>query len=328
MRKILVSIVAAAAALSLAGCSQGGADAKADGSGNGYKVAIAQFASFPPLDEAVKGFKSAFEQAGVDVVYDESNAQGDQTNVNSIAAKYASGKYDLVFAIATPMAQSIAQNVVDTPVVFTAVTDPVGAELVESNEAPGVNVTGTTDMNPVADQIDLIKQVIPEAKKVGIVYSSGEINSAVQVKLAKAEAKQEGLEVVEKTVTNTAEVQQAAQTLTDVDAIYVPTDNAVVAALDSVLQVAEDNHILVITGDTSSVENGAALTLGLEYEALGRQTGEMAIKILKDGADPATMPVEEQKNPQLVVNTKAAQRQGHPIPKEMQDKADKVITEG
>lgn len=326
MRRIIVSIFVGVAALALASCSSSdGAKGGAAGSDGGYKVAIAQYASFPPLDEAVAGFKGAVQQAGLDVSYDVSNAQGDQTNVNSIASKYASGDYDLVFAIATPMAQSIAQNVVDVPVLFTAVTDPVTAELVKSNEAPGYNVTGTTDMNPVAQQIDLVKQVIPDAHKIGVIYSSGEVNSQVQVKMAKAEAKKQGLEVVEKTITNTAEVQQAAQTLTGVDAIYIPTDNTVIAALDSVLQVAEEKGILTVTGDTSSVENGAALTLGLDYRELGHQTGEMAVKILKGEVQPKTMPVESQKKPQLVVNPEAAKKQGHPLSDELLAKADKTI---
>ena len=318
MRRIIASIVVGMAALALAGCSSTDATKGGAASDDGkYKVAIAQYASFPPLDEAVAGFKAALSEAGLDVTYDASNAQGDQTNVNSIASKYAAGDYDLVFAIATPMAQSIAQNVVDTPVLFTAV--------VESNEAPGYNVTGTTDMNPVAKQIDLVKQVIPDAHKVGIIYSSGEVNSQVQVKLAKAEAKKQGLEVVEKTITNTAEVQQAAQTLTGVDAIFIPTDNTVVAALDSVLQVAEEKGILTVAGEASSVNNGAALTLGLDYKTLGHQTGEMAVKILKGEAKPEAMPVEAQKTPLLVINPEAAKKQGHPIPAELLDKADKVV---
>ena len=329
MRKIFAPIVAGLAALALAGCSgaastDAGGDTPAAGDGE-YKIAIAQYGSFPPLDAAKKGFMDALAEAGINATYDESNAQTDQGNVNSIAAKYASGDWDMVFAIATPMAQSIAQNITDVPVLFTAVTDPVAAELVASNEAPGGNVTGTTDMNPVAEQIDLIKQVNPDAKKVGVIYSSGEVNSQVQVELAKAEAEKEGLEFVEKTITNTAEVQQAAETLGDVDAIYVPTDNTVVAALDSVLQVAEDKGILVVAGEADSVGNGAALTLGLDYETLGKQTGEMAVKILKGEAKPETMPVEAQKTPQLVVNPAAAEKMGHPIPQALLDKADKTI---
>lgn len=333
MRKLFASLLAACAALALAGCgspsntTSSGQSSKS-GTNGPYKIAVAQYASFPALDAALKGFKAALKDAGVDVKYDESNAQGDQTNANSIAAKFASKQadYDLVFAIATPMAQSIAQNITDTPVLFTAVTDPVTAELVASNDKPGANVTGTTDMNPVAEQIDLIKKVIPDAKKVGIVYSSGEINSQVQVDIARAEAKKQGLEIVEKTVTNTAEVQQAADALGQVDAIYIPTDNNAVDALDSILQVAESKGILVVPAEGDSVSSGGALTLGWDYETLGRLTGEMALKILQGKAKPETMPVESQKNPQLIVNPEAAKRMGFEIPKDLQSKAAKVIT--
>ena len=316
MHRIIAPIVVGLAAMALAGCSSTDATKGGAASNDGeYKVAIAQYASFPPLDEAVAGFKAALSEAGLEVSYDASNAQGDQTNVNSIASKYAAGDYDLVFAIATPMAQSIAQNVVDTPVLFTAVTDPVAAELVESNEAPGYNVTGTTE-------IDLVKQVIPDAHKVGIIYSSGEVNSQVQVKLANAEAKKQGLEVVEKTITNTAEVQQAAQDLASkVDAIYVPTDNTVVSALASVVQAAEDAKIPLIAGEANSVAQGALATYGIDYSKLGYQTGEMAIRILKEGAEPASLPVEAQKDYELTVNTTTLKALGLELPASLKDRA-------
>ena len=327
-KKKLTALAAmlATASLALAGCA-GSADnaAKEDGAKDTYTIAIGQYVSHPSLDASVAGFKAAIEEAGITVTYDEQNAQGDQGTTVSIAQKFASSDPDLVLAVATPMAQAVAQNLVDVPVLFTAVTDPVAAELVDSNDAPGSNVTGTTDMNPVAEQIDLIKQVKPEAAKVGIIYSSGEVNSEVQVALAKEEAAKQGLEVVEKTITNSSEVVQAAQTLGDVDAIYVPTDNMVVSALDSVLQVAEENQILVVVGEATSVENGGALTYGLEYEKLGYQTGQMAVKILTEGADPAKMAVEAQAQPQLVVNPAAAERMGSPIPQELLDKADRTI---
>lgn len=323
MRKVIVSAIAALAAFALVGCSNStGGNAAA---GQTYHIGIAQLVSHPSLDATVTGFKAALKDAGINADFDEQNAQNDQGTANSIAAKFATQNLDLVLAVATPMAQAAAQNITDTPVLFTAVTDPVKAQLVKSAKAPGSNVTGTTDMNPVADQIDLIKKVAPDAKKVGVIYASGEVNSEVQVKLAQKEAEKQGLELVKKTITNSSEVVQAAQTLGDVDAIYVPTDNTVVSALDSVLQVAEPKGILVVVAEADSVKNGGALTLGLDYEKLGYQTGQMAVKILKGEAKPATMPVEAQKNPQLIVNPKAAKRMGFEIPKDLQSKAAKVI---
>ncbi|MDY2941382.1 MAG: ABC transporter substrate-binding protein [Varibaculum sp.] len=319
----MLAAIAGVSALALSGCGAGTTD---DASGDKtYNIAIGQLVSHPSLDASVTGFKAAIEDAGLKVTYDEQNAQGDQGTANSIAQKFATAKPDLVLAVATPMAQAVAQNIADVPVLFTAVTDPEAAELVDSNEKPGANVTGTTDLNPVAEQIDLVKQAKPEAKKVGVIYSSAEVNSEVQVKLARDEAKKEGLELVEKAITNSSEVMQAVKSLDDVDAIYVPTDNTVVSALDSVLQVAEENKILVVVGEATSVENGGALTYGLDYEQLGRQTGEMAVRILTEGEVTATMAVEAQKTPQLVVNPTAAERMGITLPQELLDKADKII---
>lgn len=316
--------IIAAAALALSACSS--TDKASEGeSDKSFTIGISQYVSHPSLDASVTGFKAALKDAGLEVEYDEQNAQGDQGTASSIAAKMAASKPDLVLAVATPSAQALAQAVTDIPVLFTSVTDPVAAELVDSNEAPGANITGTTDMNPVEEQVSLVKQVKPEAKTLGIVYSSGEVNSEVQVKIAREAAAKEGLELTEKTITNSSEVVQAVETLGDVDAIYVPTDNMVVSALDSLLAKAEEKGILVVVGESDSVEKGGALTYGLDYEKLGYQTGEMAVKILTEGADPATTPVEMQDKPQLVINVAAAKRMGSEIPQALLDKADKVI---
>ena len=333
MKRALSSLAAviATSALALAGCASGTTDTTSTagsasaGDGAAYSIGIAEYVSHPSLDASIEGFKEAIDAAGLNVSYDEQNSQGDQGTATAIASQFASQDLDLVLAVATPVAQSMAQAVTGVPVLFTAVTDPVAAEIVASNEAPGANVTGTTDLNPVADQIDLIKKISPEAKTVGIVYSSGEVNSEVQVGLAREEAAAQGLEVVEKTITNSSEVLQAAQALGDVDAIYVPTDNMVVSALDSVLQVGETAQIPVVVAESDSVAKGGVITYGLNYKELGKQTGEMAVKILTEGADPATMPVESQKNPQLVINTAAAARMGVTIPQELLDQADQVI---
>ena len=254
--------------------------------------------------------------------YDEQNAQGDQATATSIASKFASSDLDLVLAIATPSAQAAAQSITKVPVLFTAVTDPVSAQLVNSLEAPGSNITGTTDMNPVADQISLVKEFAPKAKTLGVIYSSGEVNSEVQVELAKEAAAKDGLQVVESAVTNSAEVQQAAQDLASkVDAIYVPTDNTVVSALASVVQAAEDAKIPLIAGEANSVAQGALATYGIDYSKLGYQTGEMAIRILKEGAEPASLPVEAQKDYELTVNTTTLKALGLELPTSLKDRA-------
>lgn len=324
-RSFFLAATASAAALLLGACSASVSDSAASGApsgGEGFSIGITQITTHPSLDAAREGFKKAFEDAGLEVKFDEQNAQGDQATATSIASKFAGADLDLVLAIATPSAQAAAQAITGTPILFTAVTDPVSAQLVDSLDKPGSNVTGTTDMNPVADQISLVKQFAPGAKTVGIIYSSGEVNSEVQVELAKEAAGKEGLEVVETTVTNSSEVQQAAQDLASkVHAIYVPTDNTVVSAFASVVQSAEDAKIPLIAGEGDSVANGGLATYGIDYFELGRQTGEMAIKILTEGADPASLPVESQSEYQLTVNTTTLKAIGLEMPTALADKA-------
>ncbi|MDO5682863.1 MAG: ABC transporter substrate-binding protein [Propionibacteriaceae bacterium] len=317
-----IAALVVTAALALAGCSSGGTTTQPSGGGDGggaakeYRVGVTQILAHQSLDAAREGFKEALADAGLKVTYDENNAQGEQATATAIAQKFNTGNVDLVLAIATPTAQASAQVITNKPILFTAVTDPVAAKLVASTDKPGANVTGTTDMNPVADQIALVKKLKPEAKTVGVIYSSGEVNSEVQVELAKEAAKAEGLELVEKTITNTGEVAQAAASL-DVDAIYVPTDNNVVTGLAAVVQVTEQKKIPLVVGEGDSVRAGGIITTGIDYRQLGYQTGEMAVRILKDGADPATMPVEAQKEYTTFVNKKAAERMGVTIPEDL-----------
>jgi putative tryptophan/tyrosine transport system substrate-binding protein len=323
--------VLAVSALALTACGGGNGGSATDGGTGGegpYTIGISQFVTHPSLDAARTGFEDRIEQSGLDITLDVQNAQGDQATANTIAGSFASSDPDLVLAIATPAAQTAAQAITDIPVLFTAVTDPVSAQLVTSNEAPGGNVTGTTDANPVLEQLTLLTELDPEAQRVGIVYSSGEVNSQVQVDWAKEAAGQLGLEVVEATVSNSSEVQQAANSLSDIDAFYVPTDNAVVTALESVISVARDRQIPVIPAEGDSVARGGVATYGLSYEKLGAQTADMALRILTEGADPATMPVETQTEPELYVNPEAAKSMGVTIPQSMLDQADHVVGAG
>ncbi|WP_235988564.1 ABC transporter substrate-binding protein [Gulosibacter sediminis] len=319
----------AVGSLALSACSNGGGDAAStDGaaSGDSFKVGVIQLVQHPALDAATAGFEQAFTDAGIDVEFDVQVANGEQSTAATIAAGFAGDPdIDLVLAVATPAAQSAATAITNVPVLFTAVTDPVAADLVASAEEPGGNVTGTTDLNPVADQIDLITQLDPSVESVGIVYSSGEVNSQVQVDLAQEKADELGLELKTATVTNVGEVPTALDSLGDVDSIYVPTDNTVVSGIDTVLTYAADKQVPVVSGDTGPVESGAVATLGLDYTKLGVQTGEMAIRILQDGEDPATMAVEEQTEFDLVVNPAGAEAVGLEIPQEMLDEAATVV---
>jgi len=303
--------------------------AQAD-SGKPFTIGIAQFVEHPALDAAREGFlaqmaKNGFEE-GKDVVYDHKSAQASMDTAISIAQTFEADKVDLILAIATPTAQAAAQTSKEIPVVFTAVTDPVEAGLVDSLEKPGGNVTGTSDMNPVEEQLKLIKEIDPNASTVGIIYSSGEVNSKVQVDAAKEVAGSLGLTITEAAITSATEVKQAAESMVGkVDAFYIPTDNLVVSSIAAVLSVAEDQKIPVIAGDENSVKSGAIATYGIDYYKLGEQTANMAAKILKGEAKPGDMPVEMQEEMKLVINKKAAEKMGVNLPQSMLDRAGEIV---
>ncbi|MGB9887385.1 MAG: ABC transporter substrate-binding protein [Moorellales bacterium] len=293
------------------------------------KLGIIQIVEHPSLDQARQGFLDVLAEHGYKdgekLAVDYQNAQGDMTIANTIAKKFVSDGKDLVLAIATPTAQAMANATKDIPILITAVTDPVAAGLVQSLEKPNTNVTGTTDMNPVREQLALFKDLAPQAKKIGILYNSSEVNSRVQVDIAKKAAPELGFEIVEGVVTNSSEVLQAARTLADkVDGLYVPTDNTVVSALESVIKVAEEKDLPLVVGEGDSVKRGGLATLGIDYYKLGRQTGEMALRILEQGAKPQDMPVEAQKEYQLILNKKAAANMGVTLPESLLSRAAQV----
>ncbi len=299
--------------------SDDGGDATADG--ESVSIGISQIVSHPSLDAARDGFKAALEDAGYDVDWDEQNAQGDQSIAASIAGTFASEDLDMVLAVATPTAIAAAQAITDIPVLFTAVTDPVGSALVESMDAPGGNVTGTSDAVDVADLLELVTRVAPDAETVGIVYNAGEPNAVTQVEWAQEAADELGLTIELATADTSGAVQQAADSL-DVDAFFVITDNTVVSALETLIQVAETKQIPVIASEGDSVARGAIATIGIDYYSLGYQTGEMAVRILTGEADPATTPVEVQTDLALYLNTGAAERMGVTIPDDLLAQAD------
>ncbi|NDK32052.1 ABC transporter substrate-binding protein [Nesterenkonia haasae] len=330
---VRVAAAAATAALLLTACNgDGSADEANDENGNGgdaaesYSIGITQIVSHPALDSARDGFKSAFDDAGIDVEWDEQNAQGEQATASNIAGTFATADLDLVHAIATPTSQAAAQQITDIPIVFSSVTDPEEAGLVDSWEEPGGNITGASDMNPVSEQLELLQEIMPDAETVGVVYSSGETNSQVQVEMLQEAAEELGLEVQEATISASSEVQQGVESL-DVDAIYVPTDNAVVSALEAVIQYGQQNDVPIIAAEADSVVRGAVATYGIDYQQLGYQAGEMAIRILVDGEDPASMAVETQSELELTVNPDAAEEMNVELPQEVLDRADVVVGE-
>jgi putative ABC transport system substrate-binding protein len=232
----------------------------------------------------------------------------------------------LVLAVATPSAQATVQKIKNIPVLFTAITDPVNAGLVASMQRPGANVSGTTDMSPIEAQVELIREIHPKAKTLGVVYNAGEANSVVQVDILKTAAVKYNFEIVEAVTVNTAGVFQAAKSLVGkVDAVYLPTDNTVISTLDAIIKVCTENKIPVYAGEPESVRSGCVATLGLSFYKLGRQTGAMAARILRDKANPATMPVEAQKSFDLVINLNAAKQMNVTIPQSVLDRAQEKI---
>ncbi|MBD8006139.1 ABC transporter substrate-binding protein [Bacillus norwichensis] len=275
-----------------------------------YKIGVTQIVEHPSLNAAFDGFKAALEEAGIDAEYDVQIAQGDNSANTSIANNLVSGGVDLIFANSTPSAQASASATSDIPIVFTSVTDAEGAELVESNEKPGGNVTGTVDTHPdaIPNTLKFLKNEL-DAKKVGMVFNSGEQNSRAQVDSIKKLIKDEGigLEIVEASVATSADVKQAAESLVGkVDSMYTITDNTVVSALESVVSVANDNKIPMMVGEFDSVKRGGLGAYGFEYYDIGYEAGEMAVKILKGEGEPAEMPVQNPQNLKFIINKETA----------------------
>ena len=295
-----------------------------------FKIGVNQLVTHPALDASYKGFVDALKDAGYEdgknIKIDFQNAQGDQSTANTIATNLVNSNNDLILAIATPSAQACANATKDIPILVTAVTDPAGAGLVASNDAPGGNVSGTSDLNPVKEQIELLTKLVPTAKNIAILYCSSETNSKIQADLAIETAKEYGITATEATVANSNEIQQVVQSLAGkVDAIYTPTDNTIASGMPTVAQVANDNGIPVICGEGGMVDNGGLATYGIDYYQLGRLTGEQAVKIFKGEATTDKMaieylPVEECK---LQINADVATKLGITIPEDLQAELDK-----
>jgi putative ABC transport system substrate-binding protein len=294
------------------------------------KVGILQLVEHPALDAARKGFMEGLKangwEEGKNLVVQYQNAQNDQSNLQTMSNKLVGDKMDLILAIATPTAIALANETQEIPILITAVTDPVAANLVESMEKPNTNVTGTTDMNPIEEQLSLALEIISDIKTLGVIYNAGEVNSQVQVEILKEKALALGIEKIEEaTVANASEVMQAAQSLVGrVDAIYIPTDNTIMSAYGAVVQVAEENKVPLFTGEASALEIGGIGTVGIDYFNLGKQTADMAHRVLK-GSNPQDMPIEGQKEPQLIINKAGAERLGVTIPDSVLSRADKII---
>ena len=292
-------------------------------------VAITAIVEHPALDATRDGVIEALKAAGYTpgdtLKVEYQSAQGNPATAAQIARQFAGARPDVIVPISTPSTQAVVAATRDIPVVFTAVTDPVGAQLVKSLEKPGANVTGVSDMAPVAEHVALIREIVPSVKRLGVLYNAGEPNSVSLVKALKDEAQKAGLTVVEATATKSADAQPAARSLVGkVDAIYVPLDNTVVSALESVVAVGQQAKLPVFSADTDSVARGTVASIGFDYRQVGRQTGEAVVRILK-GEKPGDVPVTFAKGTDLFVNPKSAAAMGVTIPEAVTKRATKVV---
>ncbi len=277
-------------------------------------VAITQIVEHPALDAVRQGVKDVLQEAGwvegENLKWNYQSAQGATATAAQIAKKFAGENPDVIVAIATPSAQAVAASARQSNIVFTAVTDPVGAKLVASWDAPGEKITGVSDLTPIDQHLKLIKDALPDAQRIGVIYNPGEANSVSLVKLVHQHAPELGLSVVEAASPKSADVQTATRSLLGkVDAIYLPTDNTVISALEGVIKVAQQADIPVFAGDTDSVKRGAVAALGFNYYDVGRQTGDMVVAIL-NGKAPGDIPVQGVQKTELYVNPQAAERMG------------------
>ena len=293
---------------------------KADKKKDVFRIGISQFITHQSLDATREGFVDELDKQGYvegkNIEIDLQNAQGEQRNLKTISQQLAESS-DVVLAIATPSAQSLANTTQTTPVIFSAVTDPVSAKLVESREHPGGNVTGTSDQSSdaISTQINLIKKVLPKAKTIGILYTQSEPNSVVQKDEAKRLLEEKGFTVVEKTILDSNNVKAAAESLmTEVDMVFVPTDNIISSTMETVKQVSIKHKVPVFGGSTEMIALGGLYNYGTNYEELGRQTARMLIRVLK-GEKPENIAVELPEKLELHTNQEMADALGIDISK-------------
>jgi len=292
-------------------------------------VSITQIVEHPALDSVRKGVKDVLTEAGYkegeNLTWEYQSAQGNPTTAAQIAKKFAGSNADVIVAITTPSAQTMAASARNSKIIFSSVTDPVGAKLVSAWDKPTDKITGVSDLTPVDQHMALVKEVVPTAKKVGVIYNPGEANSVSLVELVHKHAPAQKLEVVEAASPKSADVQTAMRSLVGkVDVVYLPTDNTVISALEGVLKVAGQAKIPVIAADTDSVKRGAIAALGFNYYDVGRQTGNMVVEALA-GKALSTMPVQGVDKTELYLNPKAAEAMGVSLPQALLERAKEVI---
>lgn len=284
----------------LTGCAKSSEEEKVT------NIGITQIVEYIALDENREGFIKALADNGYidgeNLEIDFQNAQGDLATTQTIAKQFASKKKDLIFAISTPSAQGVYNATKEIPILISAVTDPVAAGIAESLENPNTNVSGTSDYIPVSKQLDLVKLLVPDAKKIGVIYNTSEVNSEVQINQLKENAKKYNYEIITVGVTSTNDVNLAISSLVDkIDVLYAPTDQLVVTSMPIIVQKTLEKNIPIIASEKGSVELGALATQGINYYKLGYKTGEMAVQVLQ-GEDISIMPITTLDETDVIIN--------------------------
>lgn len=320
LRQALSLLIALFLIISLSACG---------GKNKTLKIGIVQLIEHKALNAAYEGIIEALEEGGfVDgdtVEIDLQNAQGDQSNLKAIADRFVGNQVDLIFAIATPAAQSMAASTSSIPIVGTAITDYEAAKLVDTNEKPGRNVTGSSDMNPIAEQLDLILELMPNLERLGVLYNASEINSEIQVQILKELADAKGLPLDIQSLASLNDVQQViTPMLSRVGAFYLPTDNLLASSIPLVTGLTKEAKLPVFAGERYMVESGAFASLGIDYKALGKQAGEMGRVILEGLGKPQAMPIQWLENFQLSLRVNEAQDYGIVLSEALLDSIDEV----
>lgn len=301
-KMVKLMVIVTAGMMALAGCT-GNSSLNSTTDGDDFTIGISQLADHPALDDAKKGFEDGLKELGVNAKITYQNAQGEIPNTGTIAQKFIKDKVDLIYAIATPAAQAAKQATSEIPIIFSAVTDPVIAELVDSMESPGGNVTGTSDESPIDRQLQLFKDLDENIKKVGIIYNTGENNSPIQIETAKEIGHTLGIEIIDIGISAINDIPQAVDSLIKkVDAIYTITDNMVASAISIVANKAIENNMITVGAEDSHINGGILITDGLSYYELGKQSARMAKEILIDKKSPKEIPCEKSKNTTKVFN--------------------------
>ena len=281
-----------------------------------FKIGITQIVAHPALDSAREGFKDAIKESGLNVTFDEKNANGEVATANMIANNFVTEKVDLIYAIATSTAQSAAQATNKLPVVFSAITDPEAAGLIKEN------VTGISDRVNVKQQLELLLKLDSKIKKVGVIYNSSEQNSKVQVDDLKKAASELGITIVEKSVTQVSEIPQASETLVkSSDALYLPTDNLVASVVNLITEKAIAAKKIAFGAESAHVKGGALITQGIDYYEMGKEAGKIAVEILKNGKKPSDISFKKMDLNDIVINNKTLAAIGISLPEDIKLKA-------